>query len=215
MHGDDVEGGDGLVSPPDRRAVAAWVAWLGALANDAEAALAAALTYESLDDASRDVWLDALEQDAESVAAPRIAIYAPLLSVERDPTRLARIHRAVGPEPEQAVTRPEARALRGVAEDGTRVVSLVLPLYLSFVQVVSCRYHPAEGFLWARHEPIVRDQDAPRAGRGVDGVELERTPMKPVVEELAHAVLAQKRRGQPAPEALRMIIDLFTPQLDE
>jgi hypothetical protein len=199
---------------PDPRALAAWRAWLRALASDAEAAFAAALAYDSLDDRARDTWLDALEQDAPGVDVPRIAIYAPLLSVEKDPDRLARIRIAIGDGTVDAEP-VEARALRGVATDGSRVVVLVLPIYLSFVQVFACRFHVAFGFSWAKHDPFARDADAPRAGGELDGTHLERTPMNPVVEELAHAVLAQQRRGLPAPPELRAIIDLFSPKLED
>ena len=198
----------------DPRAVAAWRSWLHALATDAEAALAAALAYGSLDAAARDTWLDALEEDAPRIGVPRIALYAPLLSVEDDPERLLRIRFGLGDEqfvpPEQA----EARALRGVLPGGARIVVLVLPIYLSFVQVFSCRYHLSEGFSWARHEPFARDADAPRGGSVFEGAPLERTPMKPVVEELAHAVVAHGRGGAPPPDALRVIIDLFSPEIE-
>lgn len=203
----------------DPRAVAAWGAWLKAMETDAEAVLAASLAYESLDGASRDTWLDALDEDLAHAEISRVAIYAPLLSVEEDGVRLDRIRGAMGAELPTGETprsaRPEARALRGVTSSGDRVVVVVLPLYLSFVQVVACRFHPGEGFRWASHEAIGRDADAPRAGNESDGALLERTPMKPVIEELAHAVLAQRRTGKPPPEALKLLLDLFTPQLDE
>jgi hypothetical protein len=201
----------------DPRAVAAWCAWLRAMENDAEAALAASLAYESLDGASRDTWLDALDEDRDRLDVPLVAIYAPLLSVERDEARLDRIRDALGSElpPARPLPRPEARALRGVDSSGDRIVVVVLPLYLSFVQVVACRFHPREGFRWATHDAITRDGDAPHAGSETEGVPLERTPMRPVVEELAHAVLAQRRSGKPAPEELKLLLDLFTPQLDD
>lgn len=203
----------------DPRAVAAWGAWLKAMETDAEAALAASLAYESLDGPSRDTWLDALDEDLAGADVSLVAIYAPLLSVEEDPDRLTRIREALGsdlPADEAARSaRPEARALRGVTASGDRIVVVVLPLYLSFVQVVACRFQPREGFRWAKHEAIARDIDAPHAGSETEGALLERTPMKPVIEELAHAVLAQRRTGKPPPEALKLLLDLFTPQLDE
>ena len=203
----------------DPRAVAAWGAWLRAMETDAEAALAASLAYESLDGASRDTWLDALDEDLAGSDVSLVAIYAPLLSVEEDSGRLTRIREAMGSDlPADEATRhvrPEARALRGVVPSGDRIVVVVLPLYLSFVQVVACRFHPREGFRWAKHEAIARDVDAPHAGSETEGAMLERTPMKPVIEELAHAVLAQRRTGKPPPEALKLLLDLFTPQLEE
>jgi hypothetical protein len=219
MQGDDGERAARIPARPgasaDPRALAAWTAWLHALASDAEAAFAAAVAYESLDEASRASWLDALDEDAPTLSVPKIAVYAPLLSVERDPARLARIHAALGDDVLSLGPPAESRSLRGVHADGSRVVVLVLPLYLSFVQVFSCRFSPSEGFAWARHDPFARDDDSPCAGAEHDGAMLERTPMKPVIEELAHAVLAQRRRGLDPPEELRAIIDLFSPVLGE
>jgi hypothetical protein len=97
---------------------------------------------------------------------------------------------------------------------GDRVVVLVLPLYLSFVQVFSCRFSATGGFAWARHEPFWREQDAPQSGAFFEGVTLERTPMKPVVEELAHAVVAHGRGGASPPDALRVLVDLFSPEIE-
>ncbi|MFO0677600.1 MAG: hypothetical protein U0169_13780 [Polyangiaceae bacterium] len=57
------ESGDAI----EPRARAAWRTWLTALATDAEAAVAAALTYEALDATGRDAWLDVLDQDAPTI----------------------------------------------------------------------------------------------------------------------------------------------------
>ena len=43
--------------------LAAWHEWLGALATDAEAAIAAAHVYGELGPEARDAWLDALHED--------------------------------------------------------------------------------------------------------------------------------------------------------
>src|SRR5271170_133596 len=75
----------------DDRVRAAWRSWLSALSTDAEAAMAAALAYESLPEEGRDAWLDALEADAPSLGVPAVALYAPLLAVETDDDRRARI----------------------------------------------------------------------------------------------------------------------------
>src|SRR5258708_28641233 len=75
----------------DPRVRAAWRTWLSALATDAEAAMAAALAYESLPDDGRDAWLDALEADAPTLHVPRIARYAPLLAGGGGAGRRARI----------------------------------------------------------------------------------------------------------------------------
>src|SRR5204863_2691075 len=75
----------------DPRAHAAWRTWLAALAKDADAVTAAALAYESLGPEGREAWLDALDQDAPDVGVPKVALYAPLLGVEEDDERRARI----------------------------------------------------------------------------------------------------------------------------
>ena len=201
-------------APADERVRAAWHAWLNALASDPEAALAAALAYEALDGTGRDLWLDALDQDAPHIEVPKLAMYAPLLSVETEPSRRERIRSAVG-DISLTLRRPAGRALRGVAANGDRVVAVVLPLYLDFVHVLACRMHPHDGFVWVRRDPIVHDRDAPSTRSELEGVMLERTPLKPVVEELAHAILAHRRSGRELPEALRVVVDLFQPSFDD
>jgi hypothetical protein len=195
------------------RILAAWREWLAALASDPSAAIAAAQVYGELSPDGRDAWLDALEEDLPMLGVPRVALYAPLLTMEHEKDRLERIRRALGED----VSPPSARntwAIRGVASDRTRVALLVAPLYAEFVQMLSCRYSPHEGFVWVRHEPILRASDAPLAGALVDGVELEPTPLKPVVEELALAVLAQRRRGADLPSPMVGFADLFAAKID-
>lgn len=195
----------------DARVVSAWCEWLDALATDAEAALAAAMAYKQLDARSRDRWLAALEQDAARVRVPRIAVYAPLLAVESDPERRARIAAAIGPADAAATPRAESRALRGVGRDGLSVGTIVSPLYLDFVQVLACGFRAAAGFEWVRHDPIVAGEAAPRAGDTILGVKLEATPVAPLVDDLALAVLSHRRGGRELPEALKMFADLFGP----
>src|SRR3954465_12417375 len=116
----------------DTRALDAWCEWLGALATDAEAALAAAIAYRELDGGARDHWLSALEQDALRLNVPRIAVYAPLLAVESDPERRARITDAIGPMEAAATPRSAAQGLCGRLPDGSHVAVLITPLYLDF-----------------------------------------------------------------------------------
>src|SRR6202158_4799312 len=71
----------------DEHVRSAWRSWLSALATDAEAAMAAALAYESLPAEGRDAWLDALDGDAADLHVPIVALYAPLLAVEMDCAR--------------------------------------------------------------------------------------------------------------------------------
>jgi hypothetical protein len=195
----------------DERLLGAWCEWLGALATDAEAALATAIAYRELTSSGRDYWLTVLEQDAKRLDVPKIALYAPLLAVEADAARRNRISLAMGPAELSAQPRFAACGLSGVAGDRTRVAVLITPLYLDFAQVVACGYQPNEGFSWVRHDPIVLFSGAPRPGDRVEGVLLESAPLKSLIDDLAHAVLAHQRSGREIPEALRTFADLFGP----
>lgn len=200
----------GLLDP---RILAAWREWLAALATDAEAAIAAAHVYGELGPEARDAWLDVLAEDAPKLPVPPVAIYAPLLSVESDAARRQRIEVAIG-EGERASGPVGGFALRGIAAGGDRVVALVTPLYLRFVRVLWCRYLPEDGVAWARHDPIVRAEEAPGPGMVLDGAQLEATPIKLVIEELCHAILAQRRKGAELPASLQLCADLFDAHLE-
>jgi hypothetical protein len=197
----------------DSRVLDAWCEWLGALATDAEAALAAAIAYRELDASGRTSWLNALEQDSVRLKVPRIAVYAPLLAVESDPDRRQRITSAMGPAEIEATPRAAIQSLAALRPDGVRIATIVVPLYLDFVQVLACAYRPERGFFWVRHDPIVDIQRAPRPGEKIEGAELERTPLKALIDELSHAVLSQRRSGRDLPEALRVFADLFGPNV--
>jgi len=177
--------------------------------------MAAALAYESLPPEARDAWLDALDVDAPTLEVPRVALFAPLLAVEADTVRRARIEARIASDPH---ARPagygEAQALRGVAPDGTHACVLVAALYLDFVQVLECRYTPGGGFLAVRHDPLRHAGDLTPVC-DVDGVVVEPTPLRVVIEELAHAVLADRRRQQATPPALASFAHLFGPDRDE
>lgn len=214
---DDAPAQDGQNSPAlEPRMLAAWREWLAALASDADAALAAADLYAGLAPDARDAWLNALAEDGPSLDVPALALYAPLLGVETDPDRRARMEMAVALGSEGSgggrqghVDAPAARALSGMTSSGARVVALIQPVYLQFVRVLWCRFVPDEGIHWARHDSLLANAHAPKHGEIVDGVMLERTPQAPIVEELAHAILAQKRRGSELPISLCEFADLF------
>ncbi len=194
----------------DPRTLAAWRTWLAALAEDAEAALAAALTYEGLAAEGRTAWLDALETDAPEVRVPRVALYAPLLSVERDDERRARIVAAMSEGALEGALetmfRPAPRAFAGSGS-----LLLVWPLYLDFVELLVCRYG-ADGISEARHEPLVHQRDVPdacaRAGVGSEQADLEEA-----IEDLAHAVVADRRAGRAPHAAVVRFSRLFDAQL--
>lgn len=195
----------------DPRLMDVWCAFLGRLATDAEAALAAAMAYRELDDAARDVWISALEHDIDRVAAPRIAVYAPLLAVETDAKRRARLLAAIGPVQPDVTPSSPAFALSSRAGGATRVAAIVAPLYLDFVQVLACAYRPSEGFDWVKHDPIVERSRAPRHGDVLGGATLEATPLRAAVDDLAITVVGHTRSGRPLPEALSVFADLFGP----
>ncbi|MCU0682600.1 MAG: hypothetical protein MUF34_10170 [Polyangiaceae bacterium] len=201
--------------PPDAWSLELWDAWLGSLGHDAEAARAAAEAYASLDGRGRWRWLRAVGDDAARLGLPPVALYGPLLGVEDDAERLAVMRRALEDDPRGLAPAAEVRALWGVGVEGTRAAVLVVPLYLSFVHVLTCGFRPGLGFLWARHEPLVPASLAPGPGE-LEGTWVEPAPLKPVVEELALAVLAQRRRASALPEALLPFVSLFsqTAELD-
>jgi hypothetical protein len=192
----------------DPRTHAAWRTWLAALAKDAEAATAAALAYRSLPPEGRDAWLDALAVDAPDVDVPRIALYAPLLGVEQDEARRERIALEVTGAPKKSAP---PRAMVGW-KDNERVCIVVSPLYLDFVELLLCRYDQDEGIHDARHEWLVHKDEVTKCAREL-GVAMVDAPLPQVVEELAHAVVADRRAGRDAPPALMVDIDLFAPDL--
>lgn len=203
-----------MTAAADPRFHAAWQEWLRALATDADAALAAAHVYRDLDGDARDALLSALTEDSRALCVPAVAIYAPLLAVESDPARRTRIEHAIGTDVGADPARRRVRALRGIAPDGARVLALVSPLYLRFVDVLFCRYTD-EGFTWVRHDSLLDERDAPADGSSVEGVAVEATPLTPVIEELAHAVLAQRRLGRELPPALHLFAHLFDARIEE
>lgn len=198
------------VTSVDPRAHAAWRTWLAALAKDADAVTAAVLAYDSLEPSARDAWLDALDADAPSVDVPRIALYAPLLSVEQDDDRRERIvANVVGGS--RKSTPP--RALAGT-KDGDRVCLIVSPLYLDFVELLLCRYNRNEGIREARHKWLAHKAEVTTCADDLH-VKLADSPLSDVVEDLAHAVVADRRMGRTSPAVLARYIDLFAPDLPE
>ncbi len=193
----------------DPRSHAAWKSWLGALATDANAAAAAALAYESLPPEGRVAWLDALDADASQVKVPAVALYAPLLGVEADEARRARISYSVA-EGAPVVGLPRAFV---ASDDGCRVCAIVSPLYLKFVELLICRYDPDEGVIEATHDWLTHEDDLALRGRQL-GVTWDETPIALVVEELAHAVVADRRNGRPPHQGLLGHIDLFAPAFE-
>ena len=192
----------------DPRAHAAWRTWLAALAKDPDAVTAAALAYEQLGPEGRDEWLDALDADAPHVDVPKIALYAPLLGVEEDDERRARIILNVVGAARKST--PPRAFVASQGED--RVCLIVTPLYLDFVEILFCRYDPDVGIREAWHKWLAHKSEVTAAAAEV-GVVMREGPLPPVVEELAHAVVADQRAGRKAPPSLVRYIDLFAPDL--
>ncbi len=173
---------------------------------DAEAAIAAALTYEALEDEARALFLDAIDEEADAVRVPRLALYAPLLGVETDLARRARIEASIGDE--ASVTREKKRALCASLPNGDRLTVLLLPLYLGFVELLACRFSDA-GITSVVHEPLRAARDLTLAPEW-QGVALEDADLHDAIEELAHAVVASQRHDGQPPEALARFADLFS-----
>lgn len=192
----------------DPRASDAFRSLLTALATEPDAAAAASEVYAALDGGGRDAWLDALAIDLRAVDVPAIAAYAPIAAVERDPARRRRILAALDDEGATLPPREVTTALAGDVDED-RVVALVVPLYGVFIELVTCRTHAADGVRWARHAPLCRATDAPRPGATLDGATLERVPPAVALDDLAHAVLATRRRGARIPDALHALSDLW------
>lgn len=201
------------MSEVEPRILAAWREWLTALSRDPDAAIAASQVYGALSDEGRDAWLAALEEDGPKLGVPKVALYAPILSVESNAMRLERIRAAIAGELGPVSARHTV-ALRGVSADRMRVAALVAPLYADFVQVLWCRYSPHVGFDWVRLDPLRRAGDVPLSGSRAEGATLESTPLKLVVEELALAILAQRRRGCEIPTSMVNFANLFDAKLE-
>jgi hypothetical protein len=204
-------------TPPEGRVASAFRAWLAALATDPEAATAAAMAYESLAPEGRSAWLDAIATEMAVLDVPALALYAPLLGVETDPVRRARIESALSAAPATPHLPRTLRALYGEHPSGESVAAIVVPLYLDFVEILVCRYHPDKGVSSARRGPLLRSTEVwsgPTRVAEVDGVALVEEPFAFVVEGLAHALVADRREGRPPPEPLRTYDFLFTLDLD-
>jgi hypothetical protein len=91
------------------------------------------------------------------------------------------------------------------------------PLYLDFVELLVCRYRPDRGVFTAHHEPFRHaDQVAATVASALEqSIDLEPASLRDVIEELAHAVVADRREGRVAPDALARFSHLFGPDLEE
>jgi hypothetical protein len=190
-------------STADPRVRAAFRAWLEGLAIDADAATAASMAYGELSPAGRDAWLDAVAAEAVNLRAPPLAMYSPALAIEEDPARRARILAALGEHPLEHL--PPLRALAGHNPAGESVAAFVIPLYLDFVEALVCRFRPEAGVLSARKTPMLRAAEvwadaSPLAE--VEGARLAEVPVSDVLDDLALALLADRRCDRAPPAEL-------------
>jgi hypothetical protein len=200
--------GDDATLAFDKRSSAVFRQWLSSMATDAEAALAAAMSYREMTPSGRDQWLAFLQGDVEGLDIPKIAIFAPLLSVEQDPARRLLLESLAFDEVQPGTSCAGRCALVGQKSNGERVYVLVCPLYLSFAQVLACGVHDG-CFVWVRHDPIVAHADAPKRGDLMQAVKLEGAAFGAALDELAATVLSHQRRGYTLPEAVYMLSDLL------
>ena len=180
--------------------------WLGALAADPDAAVAAALVYEDLPDEARSAWLDAIEEDSRGLDVPAVALYAPLLAVEQDEPRRLRMMEAIRAG---GIPTPSAAAMKAWhgSKNGERAALLVSPVYLAFVEVVGARYVEDEGFRDFVYVPLAHALD-PLPDLGIV---VEPASADDVIEELALAVLAHERTGHPRPAAAQALVRYLSP----
>lgn len=202
-----------------------WGEWLHALTCEPDAALAAAEIYARMSEGERDRWLSELERDVSSFSVPAVAVFAPLLAVEVNSSRRARIQEMMKAQPFAQTSDEPFRALTGRVGSRSCAV-LVSPVYLDFVQVLACTFLPGACFVSVAHDPILRRSEAPIAGRcrqaelcklagvGSEGLWLDETPVMTVVDELAATIVAHERSGLVLPEALRSVSDWFSLRCD-
>jgi hypothetical protein len=108
------------------------------------------------------------------------------------------------------------QALRGKTREGDTVCAIAIPLYLDFVELLVCRYDVDRGVFSAYHEPF---RNASQVSSSVESsleeaVALSPAPLRDAIEELAHAVVADRRAGRTPPEALARFSHLFGPDLE-
>ncbi len=192
----------------DQRSSAIFHQWLRSLATDAEAALAAAMSYREMSPSGRNHWLASLEKDLSAVDVPKVAVYAPLLAVEQDPERRRWLEASVAEEEDRTEIVASRVSLVASKNNGEKIFVVVCPLYLQFVQVLACAVKDG-CFTWVRHDPIVSTVGAPVAGDLIKGVQLEQVAFHLAMDELAAAILSHQRQGLPLPEAVFMLTDLL------
>ena len=77
---------------------------------------------------------------------------------------------------------------------------------------IGVRLPSNQGFDWVCHEPILNRTVPTVESHHLDGTVLEAVPLRVLVDDLAHAVVAHNRSLRPLPEALSIFANLFDAQ---
>jgi hypothetical protein len=193
-------------------------AWLASLGSDAASALAAAETYAALDGAGRDAWLDALDEDAGALGrqpelreAARAAAYAPLLAVEEDAGRRARILSCLS----ATALAPRQTRMRAwmTADDKDRVVGvLARPLVFAFVEVLACAFSPLAKIHDVRYLGLCGDREIFQGVGELCAFDalFARDP-DDVIDAIAHAIVSHGRTHGELPTELTQCAHFFSP----
>lgn len=187
----------------DDVARAAWSRWLRLLSHDEDAALGASLAFADLAAHDRDTWLDALDRELMSADHAAYA-YAPLLAVEEDPSRRARML---------------ARLLRRAPASREPVVHVAgrvpyraivaLSVYVPYVAVVGIVFD-AQGVHEFVTEPLCHEEGIAERVASFVGQPSARWAFRDFVDELALSIIAHRRRGSPFPPGLADYSALFS-----
>ncbi|MCH2110165.1 MAG: hypothetical protein MK135_12625 [Polyangiaceae bacterium] len=201
---------DGGVTPSldEPRNTQLWREWLRSMATNPEAALAAAIAYREMDDAGRMRWLESLRTDVDELDVPAVAVYAPLLAVESNEERRDLLKLGLNVD-EASLPSQEPWALGARSDPESKLILLVIPLYLDFVQILACTIQRGT-FSAVRHDPIALATAVPAPNELFDGARLERVPLKSALDDIASTILSHRRTGAAIPDALHVVSDLLT-----
>ncbi len=215
-----VEESNGSTEEPVNREEGVWRQWLESMASDSESALAAAMAYREMSGEQRAAMITSLMETGSQLGVPLVAIFAPLLAVEEDPSRRLQLESALVSSDnasELLVPHVQPTALWSVSEywrtehdSQDRLLVFILPLYLNFVQVLAVEVKA--GTLGSvRHDPILNREQAPQPGERLDGQKLEKVPLSSAMDILAQCIVVSHRNEVPLPDALRVVADWLNP----
>jgi len=191
------------------RARALFRAWLSKLATDANAVMAASALYETLSGEERDAWISAIEEEFDELDVPRVALFAPFLSVEQQAERVSRMQAHLPPGHPPAV-----ETFAGRFEDGDRAFFYIFGRHLDFVETLLCRLRGADakeddGVRSVEVEALIRRPELPKLISGF-GVLLAPIEVDEATMALGHAVVADVRNGIALPPLLARFVEIFS-----